>query len=201
MKALVLGFSLLLSTSAYALHIKTNKIDVTTYKVTAIVGGIDSAMVVSYLMQSSANMKIAGDRIVLINSPGGSVVAGEQIGNAMDLERARGTKMICVVLGAAHSMAFNLLAHCDSRIASDDAVMVAHRIAMSEPSDRMTAKNLREWADHLDSINIKYDTVNAKLLKLTPEEYSKKADQEYSWSAKELLNIGFLTGGLIEIIE
>jgi ATP-dependent protease ClpP protease subunit len=201
MKALLVIASLILSVnSARALHIKTSKHDITTYKVTAIVGSIDSAMAASVLMQTTANAKLPGERVVLISSPGGSVTAGERIGMILAQERAAGTKVVCVVLGMAHSMAFNILTNCDVKIASDDTEMVAHKIAMSEAVDRMTAKNLREWADRLDALNKKYDEANAKALKLSMAEYNKKADQEYSWPAKELLQIGFLDA-LIEVIE
>lgn len=63
---------------------------------------------------------------IIINSPGGSVLAGYQIIQAMDIARNRGTEVVCVVGTMAASMAFQMLPHCDQRYALKKSLLLFH---------------------------------------------------------------------------
>lgn len=68
---------------------------------------------------------------ILINSPGGSVFAGFIFINAMEVVRARGTKIRCLVTSMAASMAFQILAHCTDRYALPKALLLWHPVRIS----------------------------------------------------------------------
>lgn len=63
---------------------------------------------------------------LLINSPGGQVVPGLMFTDYMELVKSRGTKIRCVVPSLAASMAFVILAHCDTRYTLPSAILLWH---------------------------------------------------------------------------
>lgn len=63
---------------------------------------------------------------IFINSPGGVVIVGLQIIQAMDIARTRGVKIKCSVGVLAASMAFQLLPHCDERYAMRHSMLLFH---------------------------------------------------------------------------
>jgi ATP-dependent protease ClpP protease subunit len=67
-----------------------------------------------------------GDINIFINSPGGMVVVGLQIIQAIDIARARGVKVVCSVGVLAASMAFQVLPHCDERYAMKHTLLLFH---------------------------------------------------------------------------
>ena len=65
---------------------------------------------------------------LLINSPGGSVMAGYLIVSAMMNARAQGVRIICVVPFLAASMAMHILAYCDERNVLGGALLLFHEV-------------------------------------------------------------------------
>ena len=63
---------------------------------------------------------------IVINSPGGGVLAGSQLSQAMDIARARDVKVVCAVGSMAASMAFQLLPHCTERYALPNSLLLFH---------------------------------------------------------------------------
>jgi ATP-dependent protease ClpP protease subunit len=187
---------LVLSPSAFAIRVYSipTQINIDTSKVTAIVGPIDDAMVASVAIQLQSNKDLPGDRVVLIQSPGGSVPASEKIITLLENEQRKGIKLHCVVLRAAHSAAFNILSHCDARYATSGSQMLVHRIAIAGADERLTSVNLRKIADEIDAINLAIDQFNAKKMGLSLAEYVKKADAETIWPALDLVKLGYLRG-------
>jgi len=70
--------------------------------------------------------KGADEITLLINSPGGIVNMGLMFIDLMEAAKARGTKIRCIVPNLAASMAFHILAHCDSRYTLSSAVLLWH---------------------------------------------------------------------------
>lgn len=191
MKAFVLASLLLLSNVANAYHVNFN-----SQKIAHIVGEIDTQTQFRFEMEMESTRDIPGDRLILIDSPGGYVEAGQRMLEVLDVERARGVKAVCVVMGEASSMAFDILTHCDVRLAAPNSHMTVHKIAISQwdTNARGTAANLRREADELDQIDEPYRKANAKAMHLTLREYDRYADQETSWTASILLQRGYLQG-------
>ena len=66
-----------------------------------------------------------------LDSPGGSVVAGLFMIHEMEKAKAQGVKFICVVDKMAASMAFQYLAHCDTRLAHRTSSMLWHPVRVN----------------------------------------------------------------------
>lgn len=107
--------------SAGTVH-KVPKGDRTFYITGPIDGG--ALAVANGVERASAGGK--GPIHIVINSPGGMVVVGFQITQAMDVARERGSKVVCTVGVLAASMAFQLLPHCDERYAMKKSLLLFH---------------------------------------------------------------------------
>lgn len=171
-------------------------IDFSTDKVLNITGSISSWNTIILEIVMARTTLTPGDRVVVLNSPGGSVDAGKDILDALLLERSvSGNKLICVVDGAAHSMAFNILSYCDVRLAREGSTSVVHKIrTFLLPSEPLTAKRAREIAKELDALDEPYRQQNAKKMGLSLKDYDKYADEETEWSAEKLLQMKYLHG-------
>lgn len=198
MKFVALLLAFLLPTQAMALHLRSHSagINLNTDKVSHVKGEITDQSAAMFLLEEVTTAKIPGDRIILIDSFGGSVLAGQRMVDEIEKERAVGVRQVCVVTGEADSMAFNLLTHCDVRLASSDAHLLFHKVALSEMPDarRLTAQFFRKLAKEMDQIDEQFCVDNAKAMHLTRLLYDKLADGEADWSAQELLDRGYLHG-------
>ena len=63
---------------------------------------------------------------LIINSPGGSIVAGLQIISAMRVAKARGNEIHCVVPILAASMGFQIFINCDKRYTLTESLLLFH---------------------------------------------------------------------------
>jgi ATP-dependent protease ClpP protease subunit len=189
---------LLMPIQAQALHLINipANINIKTLKVATLYGVVDSEMEASYAAQTLATAGIPGDRVILINSPGGYETSGAHIIQMMEIEKHQGVRMVCVAIEDATSMAFDILTHCDVRLATSSAEFTVHKIALGGfPSNmRMTAKHLREALASIEADDVKYDGPNARAMHLSRAEYDKFADNETRWSATDLLDRGYLNG-------
>lgn len=165
-----------------------------TAKIAHVYGVIDDESAVHFLDEIAATVGIPGDRVILIDSPGGSVSSGNAMIEALENEKATGVHVTCIVTHIAESMAFNLLTHCDTRIADIGALLLFHKIEIGGriPGVRMTARNLRKIAEELDQIDDMFRIPNAKALGMSLEDYDFYADHETVWNASLLLRIGYL---------
>ncbi len=171
-------------------------IDITTQKVIRILGPMTRWSIRRAAQEGAATVFLPGDRVVVINSGGGDVEAGQKLIDALMVERRSGTRIVCVAIGNAHSMAFDLLSFCDVRLATAKTKMVAHKIEYTAlPYEmRETARNLRKLARELDKIDAVYDTQNAKMMHLDSKHYDMYADRENQWTAEQLLIMKYLNG-------
>ena len=165
-------------------------------KIVTIAGVIDDSTVREVQIQLRATRTLPGDRIVLIDSFGGSVSSGLRIIDLLEKERSATVHLVCIVDGEADSMAFNLLSHCDVRLATPRSHFVVHKVAAGglDEHERGTAKNLRKMADEIDRIDERFRQLNARMMHLSLSDYDRFADAERNWTARELLQIGYLTG-------
>jgi len=187
-------FALLFSKGAQAASVQGIGYSFQTNKVVVIAGDIDQDMTNSVALQLKATESMIGPRLVEIRSPGGMVSEGKKIIAMLDQERRRThEKMVCVVIDGAHSMAFNILTHCDVRLATSSATMVVHKIAIGgDPGIRMTARNLRLLADEIDEYDEYWAASNAKAMHISRKDYDKYADAERRWTSRELLELHYL---------
>lgn len=148
------------------------------------------------IMHMRVTEDIPGDRVIVIDSPGGDVSGGTRIIQAIDREKRDGTPVICIVEHDASSMAFNILTHCSVRLATAKSHMVVHAVAFVEmpPNRRLTSRCLRELAGVLDTLDEPFRVANARAMHLRLEDYDHYAADETEWSAERLYAISYLNG-------
>lgn len=199
-RVIVAAAALLVGSTGYCGHLTSSdkSLDLDTKKVVVIDTDIDEAASVKFLLQMAITSVLPGPRIIVIDSDGGSVPAGQTMIDIMEAEKAIGVKMVCVVTERAHSMAFNILTHCDVRLASPKSKFVVHKMAIRELippyGTRLTAKELRKIADDMDKSEIPYRRDNAQAMHLSFKQYDVYTDSETMWSGKILKRMGYLQG-------
>ncbi len=143
------------------------------------------------LMQ--AQQQPDGPLLILISSEGGSEESGYAIIKLIEAQKKE-RKVYCMVLDYAHSMAFNILTHCDVRTASKDAKFLIHKIAGFPGNLRPTAKNLHRYAKELERCDVRYDVPNAKAMHIPLSTYCRAAERETMWTAARLKKLKYLHG-------
>ncbi len=201
-KNLLLLLLLSIARNAYAVHVYSEPagVDINTTKVVHLASEINGISLRRFEEEWFQTMSIKGDRVILINSHGGNLDMGKAMISLMDTDRALGVKIICLVTSRANSMAFNLLTHCDIRLADRDALMIFHKIARTYPcpsnyiGPRLTADQLRREARDLDLDDAPIDRANAAALHMTMKQYNAHAEQETIWQPPALIRMGYLHG-------
>lgn len=203
-KTLAITLFLLMSTAANAITLKSlsGKYDITTERVVHLTGSIETGAFKAFEKEMVETIR-TGDRVVLIDSGGGLVDEGNQMIKLLDTERKEGTRIVCVVVKAAHSMAFNLLTKCDVRLATRKAFMLVHKIERAyvhqRIDGRLTAKRLQAIAKNLEQQDEVFRQANYKAMGLTLEDYDMFADNETVWTADNLLKRHYLND-IVEIL-
>lgn len=174
-------------------------IDIRTQKVAKILGPIWVFSKFAFFVDMASTADLPGDRVIIIDSPGGEVDAGEEMLALMRQEQAKGVKQICVVTKEAVSMAFNILSHCDVRLALPKAKFMFHNMFYVEavpcgPDKRCTAKKLRTIADDLEKTEAPYIAQNMKALYMNLKTYEMHSDNQTYWRVQKLLDRGYLHG-------
>lgn len=91
---------------------------------------------------------------LVINSPGGSVVAGSQLIESVHIAQQRGVKVRCAVTNLAASMAFLLLTECDERYALSSSLLLFHPARAMIMFAALKAEDARYMAEELEAINV-----------------------------------------------
>lgn len=156
---------------------------------------VDGRMAVES-MSTFDRLSRSGEPIhVLINSPGGSIFAGNLIINAMRMAKERGSSIHCVSTVYAASMAFQFLMECTHRYAMRYSQLLFHppRISTQEP---LLADDLRRYADALEEIETKMIPIIRQVLGgMSDDEFLKHYHLETWWDAADLIeatNTGWL---------
>lgn len=198
-KRAALSALVLISTAAYALKIDSDRanVHIDTQKVTYLSNQVGSAMYASYLFQLQMTSTMLGDRIIVLNSLGGDMETGQMIIDMMEAEKTMGIRQICIVNDSAASMAFNILTHCDVRLAVRNSLLLAHVVAIMYVDciqQRCIPSRLHAIADELQHDDAPYRRDNSQAMLLTPKEYDSYAAKDYRWTVEELLKRHYLHG-------
>ena len=191
---LICAFLVPAQSAAEQLRVPALHLDLNTQKVSHLLGEITQKSANQFLFEQASTSFYAGDRLVLIDSPGGDVDAGKKIMDSLVKEQEHGTKLVCLVFGTAASMAFNILSHCDVRVSTKQATFLFHHCALSDfpVNVRMTSQHLKEISDEMERIDEQFCAVNSKALHLSRALYEKLANSESYWSPRELLSRKYL---------
>lgn len=190
---------LLVSTQTQAARVynENGTIDVTTQKVTYIDRYFDPALAFTFAIDTQMSLYYPGPRIIVIDSLGGIEQIGSQLINVMELEKIAGVQQICVVIGNAASMAFNLLTHCDVRLGVQGSLYLYHPIAhiitdSKYLGKRLTARTLREAARDLDALDMQYNIPNRLALHMTKKEFNYYLHKDKWWTLKQMIDYGYI---------
>ncbi len=107
-----------------------------------------------------------------INSPGGSITAGNNLINAM---HGSGKKIICIADFAA-SMAFSIFQQCDVRLITDTAVIMQHQ-ASTEVKGNVT--KLKVELEILEKMARALNEGDSKRLGMTLKDFQAKIHDEW----------------------
>lgn len=77
------------------------------------------------------------DIYILINSPGGAVLPGTSVLDAMRMAKSRGFNFKCISGVLAASMAFSILVECNERYALKDTKLLFHPVSVSGSRARL----------------------------------------------------------------
>jgi ATP-dependent protease ClpP protease subunit len=178
-------------------YLNTREIDTAYKKISHIERQFDYELLKKFEKEVSNTTKLPGDRVILINSPGGSTDIGQRMVDLINYEKKKGIKIICVVEHYAHSMAFNFLSNCDVRLAVPRSFCVVHKMewrGVDQEQSRHTAVFFRRAADYLDRADEPFRQRNAHTMGLSLKEYDYYAENETAWTADSLYVMGYLHG-------
>ena len=130
------------------------------------------------------------DLSVRINSPGGFVMEGLAIFNAIVREKAKGRAVVVHIDGLAASMASVVAMAGDTILIADNALMMVHNPWDCACGD---AAELRRAADKLDLIRDQIVGIYSEKTTLTAEELKPLLDAETWMTAEEAIEKGFAT--------
>lgn len=118
---------------------------------------------------------------IIINSPGGSVIAGMAFINRMQAVKALDIEINCYVLDVAASMAFQILTQCTNRYTLPTSFLLWHGVRMGT-REPITTSLARSIADDLQRMD---DVVLMQLddsLSLDADMIRKHFEHETLWS-------------------
>jgi ATP-dependent protease ClpP protease subunit len=118
---------------------------------------------------------------LLINSPGGQVIPGFMFIDDMELVKSRGVKIRCVVPNLAASMAFHILAHCDSRYSLNSAVLLWHPAKMGCFMCSLTAEEMIYQGTELMALEEPQNQALIEALGVSPDFYFYHYKHETVW--------------------
>ncbi len=130
------------------------------------------------------------DLDIRINSPGGYVMEGLAIFNAIIREKKKGRTVTCHIDGLAASMASIIAMAGDETIMADNALMMIHNPWDCACGD---AAELRRAADQLDRIRDQLVGIYAARTGLSADELIPMLDAETWLTAKDALTQNFVT--------
>lgn len=127
---------------------------------------------------------IKSDTIYLyLDTPGGSVMDGNKIIDAMETLTYMGKDIVCVA-ETAISMGFVIFQHCPVRYVRPRAVLMQHQMSLGV---RGQLENLKSRLDLVQDLDDQLSKVQADRLKLTVEEFKSKTNNDWWMYGKTIM--------------
>lgn len=131
----------------------------------------------------------------LINSPGGSVMAGRQIIDIMEMVKA---PIYCQVVGMSASMAALITMHCDKKFMTPASFLLFHQmsIRLQEYTQiREVEADIKFWKKYWEELM----RSTAKKMNMSYEEFYNKNTNTWMLTAQQAKDAGYIDGILTEI--
>jgi ATP-dependent protease ClpP protease subunit len=146
------------------------------------IGGQRAIEAAANILKSASE---TGEVNIVINSPGGDVITGTAIVSAIEIVKARGVKVNCVVPFLAASMAMHVFGHCDNRYALRYSFLLFHA-AYASNVPKVTEKDAETFSHALETLTRDLDNYLRLQLGATVADYNKYSDAEVIWPAPRL---------------
>jgi ATP-dependent protease ClpP protease subunit len=137
-------------------------------------GPIDSDSM-AHLKQQIYELPSREHVVLYIDSPGGSVMAGNDFLQAMNTLKANGTVFTAVANRAA-SMAFILLQNCNNRYILENSILMQHSISLMLWNDLEKAQS---YLKLVDSIKTSLVRMQAERMGMAPADFLSKTLQDW----------------------
>ena len=125
---------------------------------------------------------------MIIDSPGGSIMAGRAIVDVMNIVKA---PIYCQVKGSASSMAAMILMHCDHKIMLSSSYILFHQPSMKQPNYSQVRELQVEvdfvrqyWKELCESTSVK--------MGMTYEQFYNQIDNTWILTAQQAKNAGLI---------
>lgn len=116
---------------------------------------------------------------IIIDSPGGSVLAGLRFVQIMDRAKAKGVDIRCIVEGMAASMAMHIFGNCSTRYAFETSLLLWHPAYMYIRGAPVTQQEAERIKKQLHLITALLEERLKKELNLPLEVYEEYYYNEY----------------------
>lgn len=177
MKTLLATLLCLLATTATATDVYT--LEKGKYISLTDVVSNDSTNAAIYQLLSSK-----GDEVTMfISSPGGSIIAGLNLIQAM---KASGKTITCIADFAA-SMAFIILQNCDKRLVTPNAVVMQHEASFGARGAR---PHVNSMVDFVNRMVATIEVQQAERIGMSLEDFKAKARNDWWLFGKEAIDNG-----------
>jgi len=147
--------------------------------VKGVITSQSSKKIIRYLNERRDAKKNA---FLVIDSNGGSVVAGLRILRAMDEVKSETTRVHCAVKGHAISMAFAILSNCDVKVADPHSVLMFHNVRLFLQFYVLRAVDAKRLFENLERFDTHLAALIAPVLGIDLKKYKKLADDEILYS-------------------
>lgn len=150
-------------------------------KIVVISGEVDQRVI----GQSGFITQIAGEPVIriVINTPGGSVIAGNMFIRAMEVAKSKGSKIECVVTNLAASMGMHIFAHCTERYAVVGGLLLFHEARVGLQG-YYTERDLRRMAENIYASTRYLEPYLQGVLGCSPEFYRQHNEGETMWAVE-----------------
>lgn len=134
---------------------------------------------------------------LLINSPGGSVIAGLQVLSAMKVAKERGVVFKCFTPVMAASMAFQILVNCNERYSLNNSLLLWHPMRASLQGS-FTSEELLYEGGRLKALEKPLVLDLIRVLKISPNQFFYHYRHETMWTGDQ---INELSPGFLQIVD
>jgi ATP-dependent Clp protease protease subunit len=164
---------------------KTIKVDKT--RLISLIGRVDDTTVTAAGSLLKLVDKSTDDIWIHLNSPGGYVDSGLLFIDAMNIARNRGVDINCVSTRLAASMAFNIMAYCDTVYTLPHTQLLFHP-ARIVSSRGLTASDLNYYGSQLSDLESKMQPVLRDMMGMDYDKFMVHYERETMWNAVDLLD-------------
>jgi ATP-dependent protease ClpP protease subunit len=112
---------------------------------------------------------------VYFDTPGGSVIDGNDILDAFETLRLKGKKVVCVA-DTAISMGFVVFQHCPVRLIRPHAILMQHQMSLGLQGD---LENIKSRMDFVEDMDEQLNSVQANRLNLTDAEFKSRTAHDW----------------------